>query len=103
VKGIIVEGLPEPVTNITWPDMYIGERGTVSGKLSSVGYGSPGTLLVEFADWSSLVIECDLPRDTKPIELSSQVHVRCERTEDGLKAVAIWTEGSVPIPLMVRC
>jgi hypothetical protein len=95
--------LVEPVDARNWIDLRIGERCTVSGKLTSVGYGSPGTLLLEFTDWSTLVIECDRPRDTKPIELSSQVHVRAERTEDGLKAVAIWTEGSVPIPLMVRC
>lgn len=91
------------ITAENWIDMGLGTRGTVVGKLTSVGYGSPGTILIEFADWGSLVADCDLPRDTKPIALGSTVNLRVMRTEDGMKACAIWTEGSVPIPLMVQC
>lgn len=83
-----------------WLDLRVGETGTVLGKLESVGYGSPGTLIITFADWSQLVIECDSPRDAKAIPLSTQVRVRVRRTEDGLTAIGmIPAAGGVPAPL----
>lgn len=90
----------EYIDDINWLDMRVGEVGTSFGRLSSVGFGNPGTIMLDFADWKSLVIHTDCPRDIKPIPLRSHVMVRCVRTEDGLHARAIWTIGGVPIPLV---
>lgn len=83
-----------------WLDYAVDATLSVFGRLDSVGYGNPGTIIIVFADWSQLVIETDSPRLTKPIALRSHVVVRCRRTEDGLYATAIWELGGVPIPLV---
>lgn len=92
----------DPIDNTNWSDLRIGQRCTLDAFLDSVGYGAPGTLLLRFGDWATLVVDCDMPRDTTPIAIGSRVNVRAERTEDGLHAIAIWNEGSVPIPLRTR-
>lgn len=73
-----------------WLEVRVGDSCTVLGLLEHVGYGNPGHLVIRFADWTHMVIECARPRDTTPIALGAQVHVRAERTEDGLRATWIW-------------
>lgn len=87
------------ITHDDWHEMSVGSTGTICAKLTSVGFGAPGTLVLTDADWQDLIIACDLPREAKPIKLSSYVFVRVERIEDGLDAIAIWEPGSVPIPV----
>ena len=92
--------MTDTITNDdAWLEVRVGDSCTVLGVLEHVGYGNPGHLVIRFADWTHMVIECARPRDTKPIALGAQVHVRAERTEDGLRATSIRTQGGVPIPL----
>lgn len=83
-----------------WLEVRVGESCTVLGMLEHVGFGNPGHLVITFADWSQLVVDCARPRDVAPIPLTVQVYVRAERTEDGLRATSIRTQGGVPIPLV---
>lgn len=85
----------------SWLDLRLGEPCTVVGKLESVGYGSPGTLIITFADWSQLVLEADNTAALRGFSLHDRtdVRVRAIRTEDGLKATVVLREGSVPVPL----
>lgn len=84
----------------SWVDLRVGDKATVRGRLDGVLYGMPGHLVVGFADWTTLHIATDLPREARPIPLHSDVLVRVERTEDGLHALAIWMPGCPPIPLV---
>ena len=90
-----------------WIDLREGVIATVVGKLESVRYGKPAGnhsepgIVITFADWSMLAIECDdtAARSVR-IPLGRQVAVKVERTEDGLRALAIWDrEQRVPIAL----
>lgn len=99
VAALNAEELAVITDDESWVDLNIGQACTVLGKLESVGYGSPGTLIVTFSDWSQFVLECDNPRAAKPVPLGVQVRVRAIRTEDGLKATVILIPGSVPVPL----
>jgi hypothetical protein len=85
-----------------WEELNVGERITVCGRLESVGYGSPGTIIITFVDWSSLVITCSEPRALAAFRVGGvggdDVYVRVTRTEDGLDAHAMWKAGSVPVP-----
>lgn len=92
----------ELIDDTNWPDMRIGDVGTVVGKLEAVMFGNPGNLVIAMPDWSQLIIQCagNTVRDTKAIALSTLVRVRVVRTEDGLLAQMIRNlTGGVPIPL----
>lgn len=102
VDVVSAEELAVITDDESWVDLRVGQACTVVGKLESVGYGSPGTLIMTFADWSQLVLECENPRAAKPIPVGTQtpnVRVRAIRTEDGLKATVIIGPGGVPVPL----
>lgn len=102
-----------------WLELREGETATVVGKLGGVAFNN-GHIVVRFADWTEMLIDTpdrgarhlfeerpgwelasnrNLPRLAQRIKANSYVHVRVERTEDGLRGLAIWTQGGVPIPL----
>lgn len=100
--------MAEPVT--TWPhdsvDLYKGEIITFKGKLDAVRWNPPhrgASVCLSFADWSLVSIDvCDVcTAQGIRIPLSSYVTVKARVVdEDGtLEAIAIWTQGGVPIPL----
>ncbi len=82
-----------------WLDYDVGATFNVFGALESVGYGSPGSIIIRFADWAQLVIITTRPREI-PMRLGTHVMVRVVRTEDGMDATAIWELGGVPVPLV---
>jgi hypothetical protein len=86
-----------------WFDYAVDATLTITGKLESVGYGMPGTIMLTHFDWSSSVIECAHPRALAGFRVGSSggddVFVRCVRTEDGLTARAVWKSGGAPVPV----
>lgn len=90
------------IDNDNWVDLRVGETGLVLGRLIAVQFGDNAghndpSLTIEFADWSMFPIDCDRPRDIAHIPIGTQTYVRVERTEDGLKAQAVWERGGVPV------
>lgn len=103
---------PEPFVMTSaddaWETLRDGESLLVRGKLESVAFGRKDprgsrpwgepSVTISFADWSMAALDCDHPHNLKPIPLSTYVTVRAVRVDDGLKAIAVWTAGGVPIP-----
>ena len=82
-----------------WDTLRVGESLLVKGKLANVRHGEgkgnhrEPSIVIAFTDWSMVALECDHPRNLKPIALASYVTVRAVRVEDGLKAAGMTLVG----------
>lgn len=77
-----------------WETLAFGESLLVKGRLERHAVQS---ISISFADWSEVILTCSSSASI-PIERRSDVTVRAVRAEDGLRAIAVWTPGGVPIP-----
>lgn len=68
----------------SWLDLKLDQTATVKGALT---YAGPNGLTIQFADWSSLMIDAD---DATPLTdlVDEETELEVVRTEDGLFATA---------------
>lgn len=86
-----------------WVDLRVGETGTMIARRASispaVGHTGAGLVTVAFPDWELMTLDCDDLGALRPDVDMTYYHWRVRRTEDGLKALAVWQPGCPPIPL----
>lgn len=85
-----------------WTEMRDGERACIWGNLE--GIDKNGYIHLTDQDWASLILDMRDVKFAYPalkiFPLQTLLCWRVERTEDALIAIACWTPGGVPVPLI---